>query len=262
MKSSRFLLLLFGLLLLTACLPLDATLPTMTPQPTDMATPTPTIVWFPPSATPTLLAIPTYTATPEMRPGIGGVILSDEFSDDSVWDTATSNNGSAALNRNRLTLAVQPGYYLSSMRREMPFSDFYAEITARPSLCREDDNYGVIVRGIGSYFYRFVLTCSRQVRAERVKGGTKLLLQESVASGDAPGAPGKVEIGIWAVGPEMRLFLNGRYQFSITDPSFPSGALGVYVRATGDTPVTVTFSDLKVYDVHYTLPTHTPLPGN
>ncbi len=195
-----------------------------------------------------------------MNPGIGRVVLSDDFSDDNVWDTATSNNGSAAINHNHLTLVVQPGYYLASMRRESPFSDFYAEVTAQPSLCRGDDNYGVIVRGIGSSFYRFVLTCNRQVRAERVNGGTKLPLQGPVDSGDAPGAPGEVEIGIWAVGSEMRLFLNGRYQFSIIDPSFPSGAIGVYARSTGDTPVTVTFSDLKVYDVHYMLPTRTPLP--
>jgi hypothetical protein len=197
-----------------------------------------------------------------MSPGIGESTLRDEFSDDSVWDTAASDNGSATINRNRLTLAVQPGYYLSSMRRQMPLSDFYAEITARPSLCRGEDNYGVIVRGVGSYFYRFILTCDKQIRAERVNGGTKLLIHEPVPSGDAPGAPGEVQIGVWAVGSEMRLFLNGRYQFSISDPSFPSGALGVYVRSTGDTPVTVIFSDLNVYDVDYTLPTATPLPGN
>ncbi len=252
--------LLSGLLLLAACLPLGGPLPTATPQPTAPTTPTPTIVWFPPSATATQLAIPTYTATPEMSPGIGKLILSDDFSDDSAWDTATSDNGSAAISRNLLSLAVQPNYYLASMRRETTLSDFYAEITAHPSLCRGEDNYGLLIRGVGSSFYRFVLTCDRQVRVERVNGGTKLPLQESVASGDAPGAPGEVRIGIWAVGSEMRLFLNGRYQFTVTEPSFPSGGLGVYVRSTGDTPVTVTFSDLKVYDVHYTLPTRTPIP--
>lgn len=260
MKRLRTFLLLPGLLLSVACLPLSAALPTATPLPTETTTPTPTIVWFPPSATPTLLAVATYTGTPEMSPGIGKVTLRDDFSDDTLWDTAASDNGSAAINRNRLTLAVQPGYYLSSMRREVLLSNFYAEITARPSLCRGADNYGIIVRGIGSYFYRFILTCDGQVRAERVNGGTKLLIHEPVPSGDAPGAPGEVRIGIWAVGSKMRLFLNGRFQFSVTDPSFPSGALGVYVRSTGDTPVTVTFSDLTVYDVDYIPPTPTPLP--
>jgi len=195
-----------------------------------------------------------------MSPGIGQVTFSDNFSDKSVWDIATSDQGSAAINRNQLALAVQPGYYLSSMRHKMTLSDFYAEITARPSLCRGEDNYGVILRGVGSYFYRFVLTCDRQVRAERINGGTKLLIHDLVPSGDAPGAPGEVRIGVWAVKSEMRLFLNGRYQFSITDNSFPSGALGVYVRSTGDTPVTVIFSDLKIYGVDYVLPTKTPLP--
>lgn len=257
----RFQILFLSVLLLSAaCLPLDSTLPTATTLPTDSATQTPTIVWFPPSATPTLLTVATYTATPEMSPGIGRIILSDDFSDDSVWDTAASDYGSAAISRNHLTLTVQPGVYLASIRREVTLNDFYAEVTARLSLCRGEDNYGLTVRGIGSYFYRFVLTCNRQVRAERVNGGTKLPIYEPVPSGDAPGAPGEVRIGIWAVGSEMRLFLNGRYQFSVTDKSFPSGALGVYVRSTGDTPVTVTFSDLKVYKVDYILPTRTPLP--
>lgn len=259
MKPARILLLLYGLFLSVACLPLGSTLPTATPPPADTVTPTPTIVWFPASATPTLLTVPTYTGTPEMSPGIGEATLQDDFSDDSVWDIASSDNGSAAINRNRLTLAVQPGYYLSSMRRQVPLSDFYAEITARPSLCRGEDNYGVIVRGVGTYFYRFILTCNREIRAERVNGGTKLTLHEPVPSGDAPGAPGEVRIGVWAVGNEMRLFLNGRYQFSVSDPSFPSGAIGVYVRSMGDTPVTVTFSDLEVREVDYILPTSTPL---
>lgn len=261
MKLLRIALLLFwGLSLLAACLPLASTLPTAPPPTIDPATQTPTIIWFPPSSTPTQLAVPTYTGTPEMGPGIGRLTLSDDFSDESVWDTAVSDSGSATIGRHRLTLAVQPGYYLASLRRELPLSDFYAEITAHPSLCRGEDNYGVIVRGVGSSFYRFALTCNGQVRAERVNGGTKLPLQKPVPSGDAPGAPGEVRIGIWAVGSEMRLFLNGRYQFGVTEPSFPSGAFGVYVRSTGDTPVTVTFSDLKVYAVDYTPPTRTPLP--
>jgi hypothetical protein len=146
------------------------------------------------------------------------------------------------------------------MRRELPLSDFYAEITARPSLCRGEDNYGLVVRGVGSSFYRFVLACNGQIRAERISGGTRQPLQEPVPSGDAPGAPGEVRIGIWAVGSEMRLFLNGRYQFSVTEGTFPSGALGVFVRSTGETPVTVTFSELAVYEVDYTLPTKTPIP--
>jgi hypothetical protein len=195
-----------------------------------------------------------------MSPGIGASILSDDFSDDSLWDTAVSNNGSAAINMNRLSLAVQPEYYLASMRRELPLSDFYAEITARPSLCRGEDNYGIIVRGVGSSFYRFVLTCDGQIRAERISGGTRLPIYEPVPSGDAPRPPGEVRIGMWAVGDEMRLFLNDRFQFSVVDPKFPVGAFGVFARSAGQEPVSVVFSDLEVYEVDYVHPTSTPLP--
>jgi hypothetical protein len=246
--------------LATSCLPMGPIVLTPTPEPTVTATPTATIVWFPPSATPTLLQVPTYTGTPVMSPGIGARILSDNFSDDSPWDTAVADNASAAIGRNRLSLAVQPGFYLSSMRRELPLSDFYAEITARPSLCRGDDNYGVIARGVGSSFYRFVLTCNGEIRAERISGGTRLPIFDPVPSGDVARPPGEVRIGLWAVGEEMRLFLNDRYQFSVRDPKFPIGAFGVFVRSNGEEPVSVTFSDLEVYDVNYILPTKTPWP--
>ena len=245
---------------LSACLPVGRLAPTATSIPTETTIPTATIVWFPPSATSTALAVPTYTGTPEMSPGIAEITTSDEFEDDSPWDTATSNNGSAVISNNRLSLAVQPGYYLSSMRRELFMSDFYAEITARPSLCRGDDNYGIIVRGVGSYFYRFVLTCNGQIRAERINGGTRLPIHEQVPSGDAPRPPGEVRIGMWAVGSEMRFFLNGRFQFSVSEPTFPSGGFGVFARSTGTDPVSVTFSDFKVYDVDYVPPTRTPIP--
>ena len=260
MRLSRISSLFCGLLILSACLPLNAIQPTATPVPTETTLPTATIVWFPPSATPTALAVPTYTGTPEMSPGIQEVTTTDDFDDDSPWDTAVSNNGSAVISNKRLSLAVQPGYYLSSMRRELFMSDFYAEITAHPSLCRGEDSYGIIVRGVGSYFYRFVLTCNGQIRAERVNGGTRLPIYEPVPSGDAPRPPGDVRIGIWAVGSEMRLFLNGRFQFSVSEPTFPSGGFGVFARSAGEEPVSVTFSDFKVYDVDYRPPTRTPIP--
>ena len=254
-------ILLFTMILLSSCTSANVTPAAGTPLPVDTPAPTQTIVWFPPSATPTLRAIPTYTVTAEMSPGIGGILLADDFSDDSVWDVAASDQGNAAIGRNRLTLVVQPGVYLASLRREAVFDDFYAEITARTSLCRGDDTYGLLVRAVSSSFYRIVLSCNGTLQVERIFSGTRLIIHEPTPSGDAPpGAPGEVRLGLWAVGSEMRLFLNDRFQFSIVDKSFYSGALGVFARAAGDTPVTVTFSDLTVYDVNYTSPTRTPSP--
>jgi hypothetical protein len=262
MRKSIFTFVLTGIFL-ASCVPPNDTPTTAisNPTPTETPAPTQTIVWFPPSATPTLQTISTYTATAEMNPGIGEILLTDDFADSSFWDVAASDQGSAAISRNRLTLVVQPGIHLASLRRDAVFDNFYAEITARTSLCRGPDNYGLIVRAVGSSFYRFVLSCSGTIHVERIKNGTKLIILEPVASGDAPpGAPGEVRIGLWTVGSEMRLFLNNRFQFSLVDKSFPSGAFGVFARSAGGTPVTVTFSDFFVYDVGYVFPTRTPSP--
>ena len=261
MTFPRFLIITFGLLL-TACSGIGLDAITATPRP---PTPTPfqtaTPIWFPATATSTPQPVRTQIATPEMLNGLGSVIATDDFSRSSTWDTASSNDGSASISRDRLTLAVQPGVYLISLQRDIVAGDFYAEITARPSLCRGADEYGFLARANAVTYYRFSLTCSGQAHAERISVKERHDLYEPVLSGDVPpGAPGEVRIGVWAAGSELRLFLNGRFQFSISDLNLASGTVGVFTRAAGDTPVTVTFSDLVVRAVDYVPPTRTPNP--
>jgi hypothetical protein len=149
-----------------------------------------------------------------------------------------------------------------SLQRQMVLGNFYAEITARPSLCRAADEYGFLVRASAATYYRFSLTCNGQVHAARISVSERHILHEPVMSGDVPpGAPGEVRIGVWASGSELRLFLNGRFQFSFTDKNISSGSVGVFARAAGETPVTVTFSDLDVRSVEYFPPTRTPAPS-
>lgn len=259
MTFPRFLIVTFGLLL-TACSGTGLTSITATPRP---PTPTPlqtsTPVWFPATATLTPQQFRTQSPTPEMRTGLGIVIATDDFSRASTWDTASSDQGSASISRDRLTLAVQPGIYLTSLQRDIVAGDFYAEITARPSLCRGEDEYGFLVRANAVTYYRFALTCNGQAHAERISLKERHDLNEPVLSGDVPpGAPGEVRIGVWAAGPELRLFLNDRFQFSFTDYNLSSGTVGVFALAAGDTPVTVTFSDLVVRSVDYIPPEPAP----
>lgn len=239
--------------LLSSCAALDEFLATPIPStPTETPLPTSTIIWFPPSATPTLQTFSTKAPTPEMRPRLGEIILTDDFSKSSLWDIASSNQASADINGNRLTIAVQSGVYMLSLRHDLILDNYYLEITAQPGLCRGEDNYGVLIRASAGTYYRFVLACNGTVRAERITNGARLILQQPLPTGDAPpGAPGNVRIGVWAVGREMRLFLNGRFQFGISDPSFPSGTVGVFARSTGETPVVVSFSDLVIQSVEY-----------
>ncbi len=249
-------------LLLAACSALmEQPLGTATPvPPTETTVPSPTIVWFPPTETPTRLARATATSTPELRPGLGVVTASDDFSNPANWDTFESDEGIVSVNLNRLTMAAQPGVYLVSLNKKLVVTDFYVEITAQLSLCRDTDEYGVLVRAIPSAYYRFALSCDGQVRADRMGGGSRTRLQEPMLSGDVPhGIPGQVRIGVWAVGRELRLFLNDHYQFTLSDTKIATGGIGVFAHANGATPMTVIFSDLVVRDVNYAAPA-TPKP--
>ena len=192
-----------------------------------------------------------------MMPGVGSLLLTDDFSAPEVWNVAASNQASVSVNENRLTIAVQPGIApVVSFRKGEVFGDMYAEITAQPSLCQGADDYGFAYRAPNnSAYYRFALACNGTAGAERISLSSARVLQAPLASADVPaGAPGQVRLGVWAAGQDFHFFLNGRYQFSAADKSYPAGGIGVFAHAAGTSPVTVTFSDLKVYSVTYEPP--------
>ena len=258
---NRILFTLLFALILSSCaseandsLPVDSTA-------TETPVPSATIVWFAPSATSPPQALATQISTPEQKPGVGAISLTDDFSSPDLWNIALSNEGSAAINDNQLTLAVEPGVYIISLRKELVLNDFYAELTASPNLCKGQDEYGLLVRASAIAYYRLVLICNGTLRLDRVSNNSHQLLQPAIPSGDVPtGAPGEVRMGVWAVGSDLRFFLNGRYQFSVNDKNYLSGTIGVFAHSVADTPVAVTFSDLTVYDVNYSPPTKTPRP--
>lgn len=262
MISSHFIIPLVLIGLLTACSAPDASAaPFESSSVTEAPPPSPTIIWFPPSLTPSPQVFFTQTATPEMRPGLAGILLHDDFSSPADWDTAISDQGSASVARNQLTLAATAGVYIFSLRHELVLNDFYAEITARPLLCRGDDSYGLLVRANAVAYYRFALSCNGTLHVERMSARQKRILAAPIPSGDVPlGAPGEVRIGMWAVGNEMRLFLNGRFQLSITDSNYPAGTVGVFASSAGHSAVTVSFTDLRIQEVTYTPAAKTPTP--
>lgn len=253
-------------LVLAACAPMQTSpaLATATDE-TPAPLPTATIQWFPSTATPTLRPVVLPSATPIYLPGLGNEIFTDDFSSASRWNTASSDEGSVSVSRDRLTIAVKaPETTLFSLRSEPLLTDFYAEINAHPALCRGGDSYGLLFRANNLDSYRYVLACDGTVRLELKKAYNRLrVLAGPAPSGDVPpGSPGNVRIGVWAVGPEMRFFLNGRHQFTITDASFGLGTLGVFVQsAESSSAATVTFSDLVVQSVSYVSPTPTITPS-
>lgn len=264
-RKSRFhsrvnvLMILSGMMLfmisLAACIPVDTPSPLLedSPTPTTSPTPTATVDWFPATATPTKVPTQVITPTPDLRPNLGEVILQDDFAEGDSWTLGRTSSGSAALGLNELTIAIaEPGAYAYSVRQNPILGDFYAEITTTPTLCRGEDEYGLLIRmSSPGDFYRYSLSCDGRVRLDRIVGGTASSPQPWLLSGAVPpGAPSVSRLGVWALGKEMRFFINEHHQFTVEDPLIPVGNIGVFARSAGDTAVTVNFSDLVIRQIN------------
>lgn len=241
-------------LLLPACVAAPVAQPTATSLPAESptATVTPTVVWFPPTSTHTPPPTRATTPTPLANLNLGEIIYQDPFHPGGSWSQPVTNRGEINFQDGRLNIIItEPATFLASLSDRDDFSDFYAEVTTRPSLCSGKDEYGVIFRAQGrERHYRFSLSCDGEVRLDRILGQNALSLQPWVKSASVPSAaPSESRIGIWAAGEEMRLFVNGTHQFTINDEELSGGALGLFARSVGETAVTVSFSDLVVYQV-------------
>ena len=241
---------------------LETSAPTVT-----AGSPTATIVWFPATSTwtPSPTIVP--SATPELLPGMGQVVYQDDFGKLANWSDATtqsSGDNSIIMDRNRLTLAINiTPATLASMNNDLTLGNFQADITISANRCFGPDVYGLLFHATNkAYGYRFLLNCSGQTRVDLVQDGHATALQDWVPSGDAPaGAPGLVKMGVWVAGTEMRFFLNNRYQFTVFNPYFKTGGLGVFANATSPDGVNISFSDLQVRTVEYASPTPTATPS-
>lgn len=245
MKRKVYLLVLFYL---SACAPIETT-PFPIDTPTSVPTSTETIVWFPPTNTPTIFPSPVITPTEELRPGLGEVLLQDEFDTGGAWSLITGETSSVSIINNHLTLALsEPSSFLFSTRHEPVFGDFYVEITASPSLCQAADEYGLLVRVSGSLeYYRFSLSCDGRARLDRFYGGQISSIVPWVSHGIIPpGVPSSSRLAVWALGEQLRFFVNDQFLFSARDTVLYTGTLGVFVRTAGETPVTVSFTDMVV----------------
>lgn len=194
---------------------------------------------------------------------MGELIFSDSFDQPDLWNTASSDSASATVTRNQLVLSIsgQGPLPILSLRNQPVVDNFYAEATVAVSLCRDKDKYGMIFRAAGEDYYRFTINCNGQIRLERGHAGSIYPLSEWQSSGDVPiGAPAQVTIGVWSMGSEMRFYVDDSFQFTVRDPALRNGTLGFFAYANGSTPVSVSFSDLKVYSVFYISPTPTLKP--
>jgi hypothetical protein len=248
-----FVLLVAGFLLV-ACAELS---PAATSTPTlelPTSTITNTIQWFPATNTRTPLPLQDSTPTPGVVPQLGALIFRDTFTDADLWTSTTSLAGNSIVGNNNLTLTLAEGtdmVTISSLRTQPQVSDFYASIHASLSLCRGLDQMSLLFRVTSAAdFYRFSVNCSGQTRLERVVSGKPFVIRDWAPSPDAPlGAPGDIQMSVYAAGRDLRFYLEDHFQFSVNDAFFSQGGLGLSIRSDTGNPMTISFDNLSVFSV-------------
>jgi len=222
---------------------------------------TPTIDWFPATATSTAPPIKTPTPNPFATPAIGELIFSDSFLADGSWQNSQFPNGLIIVKEGVLTLAVKSAHSsLTTLRSDTNLIDSYIETTITIGLCKGEDQVGVLFRVSGSQsYYRFLLNCQGLVSLQQVAGGTPVVLIDWTPSNIQPGLYRSVKIGVWQSGSTIRVYLDDELQLETTSGYFKNGGVGFYARAAGDTPLTVNFTSLNVFQTSQTnLPISTP----
>lgn len=242
-------------LLLTACQaqPVEpqSTSPALT-ETLPTAEPTATTEWFPRTPTPTLLAVvSTPTPNPQNLPPTaeGPLIFSDDFTDQTLWQTLRDKNGSVAYGTRSLSLAVsaEKGTVATWSTHKLP-ANFYLEVTADLSLCSTGDRYGITFwRDSDPGTFRLWVSCEGELKLEKLVGDRIDTLQEWITARHLqPGAPAQNKLAIEANNGILAIFVNDMLQFTYTTQKNLSGELGLIARSAGKNAETVIFSDLIV----------------
>src|SRR3990172_3933516 len=261
---------IFGLLLmlLAACrtgttetpLPTGTPPPVVTVQPSD--TPAPTLTPAPPTATslPTEAVTPTAAgpATPDPNLGVGDVVYEDRLDGSSGWEwlfedsAATFSVSGGQLNAVMKQGNVGPRF---SVREDLKVGDQQLRVTARPNLCYERDEYGVMFRMVvdsqnNYHGYIFKLNCGGQARVERLENVETIPLADWTPSpGIVPGAPAENTLMVWMAKDQLHFYVNDKYLFSVTDATYAEGFYGFYLRDRTNGGESVSFVNLVAKEV-------------
>jgi hypothetical protein len=189
-------------------------------------------------------------AAPAKFKPAGTLLAQDTFSGSALWNSVSGNSGDIIVSGEKITLAVKKEKgMLAVMRSETLPDDYYLEMTAEVRMCRGEDVIGVLFRAPNDQAgYRLMIGCDGRIALQQVIGGSPHPIVDWMNSHTLqPGLPFPIKIGILASGKTIRIFLNQVQQIEVNTDLFREGGLAVYARSIGDTPLTVNFSEIKIY---------------
>ena len=137
-------------------------------------------------------------------------------------------------------------------------SDFYLEAKATfGEQCSGKDSFGFIVRApdlpsnVIDTGYVFSFACDGNFRYYRMDGGVYEGLQDWKTSSSLNAGPGQTnQVGVWAEGDTLRVYINGDMVAEFTDGTYARGLFGLLIRSEFTTDFTVAVDEMS----YWTLP--------
>lgn len=232
--------------------------PSATPQPVSTATPEP------PTAIPTLAptATPAVPATPDPNEGVGDVTYSDKLDGTGGWlwtyEDDAAKFGVSREEQQLNTLAKQSGTWrFTSSNDLLKVGNQQVRVTARPTVCAEQDQYAFLFRGkldtaTSTYsYYAFKLRCDGSARLEKLEGPDTLVLVNWVQS---PAIQAGVNVEntllVWANKDKMRFYVNDQFVFEAADSSLVEGFYGFYLFDRTNGNMAVSWKNLEARSIN------------
>ncbi len=189
-------------------------------------------------ATATFTPNPTYAAG-DPRSTLGNPTWSDTMEDARNWPMGVNDYTSIAFNNGELALtALKSNVSGWRLAGTISLNSVYIEQTGKMVACATNDSYGIIFRvpilADSNKGYLFGIQCDGQYYLKSYDAtrtpDTVVIVQPTANAAIIAGSGKTNRIGVWAKGNTIKLYANGILLQQLTDSTFATGYLGVFVR--------------------------------
>lgn len=186
--------------------------------------------------------------------GHGGLIFSDDFSDQvSGWSRASNNPDLSSMGYEKgkyHILQKKSGQAWSYPPGSPVLTDFAIEAEVIQEDGPDDNQYGLVLRrDSGGNYYCFQISGTGTYRFDKFLDGKWVEIIPATWSGAINTGNTKNVLGAKCNGEDFTFYLNGEEIDDARDSSIPSGRVGLVVGALKEPNVHISFDELMVWDL-------------
>jgi serine/threonine protein kinase len=182
------------------------------------------------------------------------ILLEDDFSDSSIWGTATDSDNSVEYDGEALRMQIfQQNWFVWSTPNSETYENIHAEVTAMNNDGGLTTSFGIICHkqtDLSSYYYLAMAPDGEYVIGRAVDGETGVFLtnNDQWAFSDLI----ETDLPSYRVGADcgngiLSLYVNGQLIDSVTDYTYTGGSVGLFAWSGANaSSADVTFDDFIV----------------